>query len=77
LPAELCRRLGIEVGDSVEFELTDDIATFRRVQLDPVTEAQGILRGYFSSWEDVNHFVEEERRGWVEREMRLMEQDAT
>ena len=77
LPAELCHRLDIDVGDSVEFEVADGYATLRRVQLDPVTEARGILRGYFSSWEDVNRFVEEERRGWEEREQRLMEQDAT
>ena len=75
LPAELCRQLDIRVGDRVELERDGETATLRRVPDNPIPAARGLLRGYFSSWEDVNRFVEEERRGWDERERRLMGED--
>jgi bifunctional DNA-binding transcriptional regulator/antitoxin component of YhaV-PrlF toxin-antitoxin module len=68
LPAELCRALGIQVGDSVELELRDDHATVRRDAPQELPSARGILGGYFSSLEEIDRYVEEERRGWDERE---------
>jgi len=74
LPAALCRELAIENGDTIEFQLAGQQAVLKRVTDDrPLPEAKGILKGYFESWEDVQRFVEEERRGWAEREAALEE----
>ena len=74
LPAALCRELSIENGDTVEFHLDGDRAVLKRAERDdPIPEAMGILKGYFESWEDVQRYVEEERRGWAEREANLEE----
>jgi bifunctional DNA-binding transcriptional regulator/antitoxin component of YhaV-PrlF toxin-antitoxin module len=68
LPADLCRRLNIAVGDTVEIELIGMQATIRRASDNPIPPARGILRDYFSSREEVQRFIEEERRGWEEDE---------
>ncbi|MGH2558754.1 MAG: AbrB/MazE/SpoVT family DNA-binding domain-containing protein [Thermomicrobiales bacterium] len=66
LPAELCRRLNIATGDTVEFEVVGEQALLRRAPENRVPDARGMLREYFSSREEVQRFVEEERRGWEE-----------
>src|SRR5262245_4409780 len=72
LPAELCRTLQIAVGDVVELTITGDRATRAKAESEQIPPARGLLRGYFPDWESVNRYVEEERRGWVERETELM-----
>ena len=69
LPTELCDELGVSSGDALEIRVEQNTATISPV----LPPARGILRGYFASWEDVNRFVEEERRGWEEREVALNE----
>jgi AbrB family looped-hinge helix DNA binding protein len=67
LPAELCRELGIEVGDSVEIRRTGGRVTLRRVLDDDnesVPPARGILREEFKDWNDIQQFVAEERASW-------------
>lgn len=44
LPAEFCRALGIEVGDTVEFEVGGGWATFKRSGDEPDESIRGILR---------------------------------
>jgi bifunctional DNA-binding transcriptional regulator/antitoxin component of YhaV-PrlF toxin-antitoxin module len=68
LPAELCQELGVSPGDVLDVYVDRGKATIL-----PRPKARGILRGYFSSWEEVNRFVEEERSGWQERETRLQQ----
>jgi bifunctional DNA-binding transcriptional regulator/antitoxin component of YhaV-PrlF toxin-antitoxin module len=72
LPAELCRALVIQVGDTVEIELQGDHATLRRETPREMPSARGILGGMFSSLDEIDRYVEEERRGWDEREDLLM-----
>lgn len=72
LPADLCRRLEIEVGDVVELTVVGQQATLIKSGAEQIPPARGMLRGYFSDWESVNRYVEEERRGWQERETELM-----
>lgn len=66
LPAELCRQLGIEVGDSVEIQQFGGRVTLRRVMQndESIPPARGILRGVFKDWEDIQRFVAEERASW-------------
>jgi bifunctional DNA-binding transcriptional regulator/antitoxin component of YhaV-PrlF toxin-antitoxin module len=73
LPAELCRALDIQVGDTVEIQLQDDHAALRREAPRETPSARGILGGYFSSLDEIDQYVEEERRGWDDREDLLME----
>lgn len=61
LPADLCRRLNIATGDTVEFEVVGEQAVLRRAPENEVPEARGMLRAYFSSREEVQRFIEEER----------------
>lgn len=69
LPAELCRRLNITTGDTVEFEVVGEQAIVRRVATESPPPARGILRGYFNSWEEINRFIEEERHAWEDEEI--------
>ena len=71
LPAELCRTLEIENGDIVELQVVGQQATLVKADIDPPPPARGILRGYFQDAEDVRRYLEEERRGWAEREAEL------
>lgn len=71
LPAELCRQLGIEVGDSVEITMLDGRAVLRKAPSTTPPQLKGLLRDYFTDREDIQRFIEEERRGWEERERRL------
>lgn len=71
LPAELCRALDIENGDSVELVLKDGIAVLRplpAVPMLPISALRGILKPYFPDSESIRTFLEEERSGWDERE---------
>lgn len=71
LPAELCRELRIEAGDSVEFRLRYGGVTLSKAgdqapvdRIDPV----GILAGYFDSMEAVNRYIREGRGTWTEED---------
>ncbi len=67
LPAELCRRLGIEVGDYVEIQRSGGRVTLRRVSSADapiIPPARGILRDEFKDWDDIQRFVAEERMAW-------------
>jgi len=37
-------------------------------------DARGLLRGYFTDWDDINRFIAEERSGWEDRDS-LVEED--
>jgi bifunctional DNA-binding transcriptional regulator/antitoxin component of YhaV-PrlF toxin-antitoxin module len=76
LPAALCRSLHIETGDTVEIALLGSQALLRKAPEDePVPELMGLLSDYFTDRDDVKRFLEEERRGWTERERRLFGDD--
>ena len=67
LPAELCRQLGIEVGDSVEIRQTGGRVTLRRATDEydkTIPPARGILREEFKDWNDIQQFIAEERAAW-------------
>lgn len=67
LPAELCRQLGIEVGDSVELEIKDGAVELRPsspVEIVPVAELRGIMRGVFKDWNDIQQHIKELRDEW-------------
>jgi len=77
LPAELREQLGIAAGDTVELVLnhgwtfwhnaSSDIAT-RPMPEETVPPLEGLLSDYFTDWDDINRFIQEERGGWEERE---------
>jgi bifunctional DNA-binding transcriptional regulator/antitoxin component of YhaV-PrlF toxin-antitoxin module len=69
LPAELCRQLGIEVGDFVQIELGGDTAVLRPVEELPITAIRGIMKTYFPDTASNQAFLQEERSGWDEREV--------
>ncbi len=71
LPAELCRQLGITTGDSVEITLQGQQAMLRPAHAEPVPPLKGLLSDYFTDREDIQRFIEEERRGWAERDEKL------
>lgn len=64
LPAKLCRTLGIENGDTVEFEVTGNQAVVRKVEAFDPRSLRGILKPYFRDWDDIVAFIEEERASW-------------
>ena len=73
LPAELCRQLGIEVGDSVELVLNGDSVELRPMSdapVLPISALRGILKPYFpdATRDSIRAYLEEEREGWDERE---------
>lgn len=70
LPAVLRERLGLQSGDSVEFEMQNDAVLLTRVAPE-IPPARGMLGGRFGSWENVNRYVEEERERWDQREEHL------
>lgn len=71
LPAELCRELGIEVGDSVELTVTDGVATLRPLSVLPISALRGILKPYFPDSQSIRDFLDEERADADEREALL------
>lgn len=67
LPAELCRQLGVEVGDSVELEVQGDKAEIRLVRdpkVLPLSQLRGILRPLYRDWEDIQQHIKELRDEW-------------
>jgi AbrB family looped-hinge helix DNA binding protein len=67
LPAELCRQLGIEVGDSVELEVRGnkaEIRPAREVEVLPLASLRGILRGMYRDWDDIQQHIRELRDEW-------------
>lgn len=67
LPAELCRELGIEVGDSVELEVRGDAVELRPApeqRLYSLNELNGILRPFFKDWDDIQQHIKELREEW-------------
>ncbi len=68
LPAELCRQLGVGVGDSVEFVLQDGVVTLTAQPIPHISSLRGILKPYFPDSESIREYLEEERAGWDERE---------
>lgn len=74
IPAEICRELGIETGDTVEFNVTFGFVSLRPVPKplprdeSALDEAMGILGGYFESAADVNRFIREGRGEWTEED---------
>ena len=64
LPAKLCRSLGIENGDTVEFEVTGNQAVVRKVGTVDANDLRGMLKPYFRDWDDIVAFIEEERSSW-------------
>lgn len=72
LPAQLCREMGIEVGDTVALELIGGQALLHPVPDKHRGEgkpARGILREYFRDWDDIKRYVEEERAAWENRDV--------
>ena len=67
LPAELCRALGIENGDMVQFTMQYGTIVMHRAADSPPPQARGILAGSFKSMADINRFIREER-DWDEHE---------
>jgi bifunctional DNA-binding transcriptional regulator/antitoxin component of YhaV-PrlF toxin-antitoxin module len=73
LPAELGDALGIATGDTVDVRVIGHRLILQRSESPPAPPPRGLLREYFSSWEDINRFIEEERGGWEERDELLAE----
>lgn len=71
LPAELCRHLDIENGDVIELVIAGQQAVLTKAGDAPLPPARGILRGLFDDAESVSRYIEEERRGWTEREQEI------
>ncbi|CAN5616106.1 hypothetical protein BH23CHL4_BH23CHL4_14770 [soil metagenome] len=71
LPAELCRVLGIEVGDTVEFEVGGCWATFKRSGDEPDESIRGILRDIFPDMSSIEEFIREERSEWDEEHQEI------
>lgn len=67
LPADLCRELEIEVGDTVEFRLVRGVATLSRRGSRSPESTKGLLNGYFGNWDEAKRYVHEERSTWDER----------
>ncbi len=68
LPAELCRQLGIEVGDFVQIEFDGTSVVLRPVEEVPITAIRGIMKKYYPDTDSNQKFLQEERAGWDERE---------
>lgn len=67
LPAELCRQLGIEVGDLVELEVRGgkaEIRPARERRIYSLQELRGILRPLYRDWDDIQQHIKELRDEW-------------
>lgn len=68
LPAELCRRLGIESGHTVEFREHAGVVTMYPIATPEPIDPIGMLAGYFDSMDDINRFIAQERGRWTEED---------
>jgi bifunctional DNA-binding transcriptional regulator/antitoxin component of YhaV-PrlF toxin-antitoxin module len=59
LPDDLSHELGISAGDVLEIRLEGEQAVLRRTP----SGLRGLLSDYFRDREDVQRFIDEERRG--------------
>jgi bifunctional DNA-binding transcriptional regulator/antitoxin component of YhaV-PrlF toxin-antitoxin module len=73
LPEELGRALGIATSDTIEVRVIGKQVILQRSFDQPAPGPRGLLSDYFSSWEDVNRFIEEKRGGWEDRDQLLAE----
>ncbi|MCA9860704.1 MAG: AbrB/MazE/SpoVT family DNA-binding domain-containing protein [Thermomicrobiales bacterium] len=67
LPAELCRQLGIEVGDTIELEIQGEKAELRPAReprIYSLEELRGILRPLYRDWDDIQQHIRELRDEW-------------
>ena len=67
LPAELCRQLGIEVGDSVELAVRGNTVELRPARVPHIytlQELRGILRPLYRDWDDIQQHIRELRDEW-------------
>ena len=80
LPPELRERLGVEAGDVLAVAVVGTQARVFKVtkaesvrtdEDEPAARLEGLLQAYFIDREDVRRFIEDERRGWEEREAML------
>ncbi len=76
LPAELRRRLGVDPGDTLAVAVAGGggafVTRWPEEGAAPVAGEEGLplaglLKGYFADREDVQRFLDDERRGWEER----------
>lgn len=67
LPDDLRRQLAINPGDAVEIVVDGDLVQLRKAVDDPARALRGLLRDYFTDWDDINRFVHEERANWDDR----------
>lgn len=79
-PPELRERLGVGpvdvlavsiVGNQARVHKTTKADASRPVVGDRAPHLKGLLRDFFKDREDIQQFIEEERRGWEEREKKL------
>lgn len=73
LPDEIVEALSLEPGTVMEVTISAGCVEAGRVNEDdddelppmpPPPPFEGSLREYFHGWEDIQQFIEEERRGW-------------
>ncbi len=74
LPEELGRAIGVAAGDIVEVRVRGNQLVLQRSQSRSSPSPRGLLRDYFSSREEIERFIEEERSGWEARD-KLLEKD--
>jgi bifunctional DNA-binding transcriptional regulator/antitoxin component of YhaV-PrlF toxin-antitoxin module len=63
LPDDLSHALDLAVGDVVELRLEGEHVVLRRVSEASPPDVRGLLSDYFTDREDVQRFIDEERRG--------------
>lgn len=77
LPPELRAQMGVEAGDIVAVSVLGNGGFLHKVPrerlaqpvvTEPVPALKGLLRDYFTDWDDVNRFVQEERGHEGERD---------
>ena len=64
LPAKMCRALGIENGDTVEFEVDGNHAVVRKAEVFDPSSLRGIWADDFPTWKSIVDYVETERAAW-------------
>lgn len=64
LPAEVARRLSVEPGDRLVWELREGEAIVRPMPRDLVRHLVGSLRHVYGEREAIERYLDEERRAW-------------